>query len=505
VRAKGVDLTRASVKFRQEIDRFLCNKHITDIGNMAELPDWVKKHKTKGIAIEKRGDSYLASRVTSVWNPQKKRADKVTIEYLGTVTPKGILPPKHKRPPRIGGILDAGNFVFLERFTKQLSAPLEEIFPDDWQSIIAAAAIRLCYRDPFSRMRLRYETSYSKRLWPQASLNKNTLSSLLPRLGTQWPAQRDFFAKVASDEKHMAIDLSHIFSDSENIAWLEFGHNGDEIWRHQIGILLMWGTTTHRPGFLKLLPGATHSAQALTNAVWESGLQDLTAVLDKGFWSPDNMAYLESVPVHYAMALRRNLPFLKYVPHNRYKDYFFYRNHAQWWRSLDWDKRTIYYYLDKSIAASEESNYLEKVKEGKITNNRYAQLKNKFGTLAILTDTGLSAEEVYALYKERRDVEYAFDTLQNTLDADVTWMRSRESLQGYLFIQFAALHLYSQVLDHLKRKKLLQQYSVQDILTYLSKVNVVEVNGKDRIGEVTKQTKRVIELLEVPITEMLGL
>ena len=136
---------------------------------------------------------------------------------------------------------------------------------------------------------------------------------------------------------------------------------------------------------------------------------------------------------------------------------------------------------------------------------QYKRLKNRFGTLSILTDTGLSAEETYALYKERRDVEYAFDTLQNTLGAEVTWMRSRESLQGYLFILFVALHLYSQVLEHLKRKELLVRYSVQDVLTYLSKVCIVEMDGKDRLGEVTRQTKKVIDLLEVPITERLGL
>jgi hypothetical protein len=34
---------------------------------------------------------------------------------------------------------------------------------------------------------------------------------------------------------------------------------------------------------------------------------------------------------------------------------------------------------------------------------------------------------------------------------------------------------------------------------------VVEVDGKDRMAEVSKQTRKVIELLEVPITEKLGL
>ncbi len=470
-----------------------------------DLPEWVLRCKKNGVAIEKRGDSYYASRVTSVWDPEKKRARKKTLEYLGRVTPEGIVPPKGKRDLQLGGVLDAGNFLYLEYFAGHLCGPLCDCFPDDWQSILAAAAIRLCYRESFGRMRVRYETCFAKRLWPEASLSKNSLSDLLDRIGRQWPMQRDFFDKMASGEKHMAIDLSHIFSDSQQIPWTEFGHNGDDVWRPQVAIMLMWGTTTHRPGFLKLLPGAVHSAQTVVNAIKESTLQDCIAVLDKGFWSPENMKTLEDGHVHYAMALRRYLPMVKHVSHSKYTSYFRYRKRAQWWRSTEWNGRIIYHFLDKSIADQEESTYLERVEQKRCTLTDYKHLRNGFGTLSILTDTGLSAEETYALYKERRDVEYALDTLQNTLDGETTWMRSRESLQGFLFIMFIALHLYSQVLDHLKRKDLLSRYSVQDVLTYLSKVCVVEIDGKDHLAEVTKQTKKVIDLLEIPITKKLGL
>lgn len=44
-----------------------------------------------------------------------------------------------------------------------------------------------------------------------------------------------------------------------------------------------------------------------------------------------------------------------------------------------------------------------------------------------------------------------------------------------------------------------------DILTYLSKVCIVEVGEGDGLAEVSKQTRKVIELLEVTITEELGL
>lgn len=217
------------------------------------------------------------------------------------------------------------------------------------------------------------------------------------------------------------------------------------------------------------------------------------------------MECLEDANIQYAMALKRDLPLVKHAPQTQYKEYFRYRKRVQWWRSTELDGRVIFHYLDKTIADQEESTYLERVENRRATMTDYKRLKNRFGTLSILTDTGLSAEETYSLYKERRDVEYAFDTLQNTLGAEVTWMRSRESLQGYLFIMFIALHLYSQVLEHLKRKGLLTRYSVQDVLTYLSKVCIVEMDGKDRLGEVTRQTKKVIDLLEMPITESLGL
>ena len=156
------------------------HKHITDIGNMTQkFPDWVLKYKNKGVAIEKRGDSYYASKITSNWNPIKKRAQKKTVEYLGKVTPDGIIPPWHKRDLQIGGILEAGHFVFLKRFIKNISGPLVEMFPDDWESILSTACFRLCYQEPFSRMKIRHDTSLSKRFWPTAALNMRNILPLI--------------------------------------------------------------------------------------------------------------------------------------------------------------------------------------------------------------------------------------------------------------------------------------------------------------------------------------
>jgi len=475
------------------------------------LPDWVQKFRTEGIEIIEKNGHFYARKVTSIYDAKLGRSRKKTAEYLGKVTREGILPPKHKRSLRFGGRFEAGNIAFLDPFFQPLQSAVAKHFPDDWQSILAAAAIKLCYREPCSRFRLRYETSLAKRRWPDAHLSDDALPELLRRVGHQWAAQRDVFAELAADEKHMAIDLSHVFSESQNIPWLEYGHNGDNVWRPQLQVLLMWGTTTHRPGFLQLLSGATHSAQTILHSLKEVPLRDVVAVIDKGFWSPGNIEAFENAKVHYAIALRRDLPIVDLKAHTQYKDQFLYRDATQWWRKDDWDGRTIYHFLDKTVAHNEESTYMRRLekeedpKAKKSIERSYKEHRTGLGTLSILTDTGLDASEVYRLYKERREVEYAYDNLQNDLHADVTWMRSKESMVGFHFIMFLALHLYSQALDHLKRKGMLSTWSVRDVLTYLSKVEVVEVDGADHLLPVTKQTQTVLDRLEIPITQNIGL
>jgi len=471
---------------------------------MKPLPQWVTCHKKKGIEINERNGRYYAYRVHSVWDPKKGRSRKITDEYLGVVRPEGILPPKHKQPKTIKGVLEAGNFIYLNRFTSRLKGPLREFWPLSWQSILAAGALKLVYRDPLKRLSFRYQTSHACRLWPDAHLSKNSMTQLLDQLGREWGSQRSFFEDIAKSASHMAIDLTQVLSHSQNISWLEKGYNAQGIHHNQLQLLLLWGIETHLPGFLKILPGSSSSAQNLMNAVWESCLQNVIVVGDKAFFSEDNVRDLEEYETHYALSLKRDMKFLRYTAASRYKEYFLYRKSVQWWREYTWNDRRVVHYLDKEIAAEEEAVFLRRIDEGKASKKEYQMNKKRFGTLAIVTDTGLSPQRLYELYKQRREIEMSFDALKNTLEGDKTWMQNRESLQGYYFILFIALHIYSQVLDHLRRKDLLKRYSVHDVLWGLSKVYTVNVNGQDIVSEVTKSTRKLIAGIEVPITEKLG-
>ena len=488
------------------MQRFKYDVAITYIGNMSELPDWVKKHKKKGIAIECRNGRYYATRVTSVWDPVKKRARKVTLEYLGVVTPEGIIPPKHKRFSGVECIKEAGNIAFLRYFSDDVVEHLKKYWPDEWESLLSLAILKLAYGECLKRMQFRYETSMASEYWPNAHLSKNTLSSLLERVGSSWGLQRRFFKSLSEIESYLAIDLTQVFSYSENINWLESGYNSRDLYMSQLNLLLLWGMNTHVPMFMKLLPGSIHSAKTIVNALYESDLRNVILVADKGFYSNDNVEVLERHNVNYILALKRDLSFVNYPSMDEYKKYFFYRDSVEWYHEYKWKGRRIIIYLDKKMSAEEEGNFLRRcAAKGKSQKRKYEMLKDRFGTLALLTDLGETAEKIYKLYKQRREIEYAFRSMKTTLEADKTYMQSREKLQGYFFIIFLALYIYSKVIDHLKRKDIIDKYSVNDILTQLAKIYIIKLKNKNIItSEIPKKTMELIKLIEIPITKILG-
>lgn len=64
---------------------------------MAKLPKWVLKHQRKGTQAVQIGNGYYLYKISSRWNPKKKRADKITDKYLGAITREGVVKPKHER------------------------------------------------------------------------------------------------------------------------------------------------------------------------------------------------------------------------------------------------------------------------------------------------------------------------------------------------------------------------------------------------------------------------
>ena len=60
-------------------------------------PEWVEKQRRKGTNISCIRGKYYLYACTSKYDPIKKRARKITGEYLGRITEDGLIPPKRKK------------------------------------------------------------------------------------------------------------------------------------------------------------------------------------------------------------------------------------------------------------------------------------------------------------------------------------------------------------------------------------------------------------------------
>jgi len=104
--------------------------------------------------------------------------------------------------------------------------------------------------------------------------------------------------------------------------------------------------------------------------------------------------------------------------------------------------------LDKKLKAEEENSLLQRIEDGKEEPETLEKKRDRLGTLALLTNRDFDSEEAYRLYKQRDEIEKAFDGLMNTLEADKSYMQDREAIQGYMFVQFAALYAYSRIFGY---------------------------------------------------------
>ncbi|MEJ5263895.1 MAG: hypothetical protein WHT29_01115, partial [Bacteroidales bacterium] len=60
-------------------------------------PAWALQHKQKGTELRLINGTYYLYQVTSKWNPEKKRPQKITGKLLGKITPEGFIESDKER------------------------------------------------------------------------------------------------------------------------------------------------------------------------------------------------------------------------------------------------------------------------------------------------------------------------------------------------------------------------------------------------------------------------
>lgn len=487
-------------------------------------PDWALKQKRPGTELRYIRGIYYLYGVSSKWNKEKKRAQKVTGKILGRVTENGfiesarrqILDGKSKvenaEMPAIKSIStkSAGLGCFLGPLLSDVLAALRKYFDGDADAIYCASLMRLAYQTPLKNMNVHLQENFLSESFPKVSLADKKVSSLMRCIGSDRERINGFFREFSRNGENILMDITAIHSKSEQMSINQRGYNAQGSFDPQANLLLLFSQSRHEPVYYRVLPGNIRDVKSVQLTLKETGAVDAVFVADKGFYSESNVEEMERAHLQYVIPLKRNSSLIDYEPLKKigksgfshffkFQDRFIFcafRQHS--------DGKALYTFLDDHLRLEEERAFLNRMetqKEEKLTIVDFHEKIHTLGTFSIVTNLKEKLpQDVYKMYKARMEVETAFDAFKNTLEADRSYMHNDQSFEGWMFINYLALLAYWRMLKVLMEKEVLAKFSITDLIMHLSYIRKVRINGCWHLAEITDKTKRLLTKLECHIT-----
>ncbi len=452
---------------------------------MNNIPDWARKYKTKGVYIRNVGNSYYAYRTRSKWDKENKRTKTLPPEYMGVVTHDGII-----RKDQVTGIrsdYEYGNIALLYNIAEKTVIPvLKEIYPTMWERIISYVMLRNIQPLPMKSVHYLYEKTYLCRIMDE-SMSPDSLSRMLSSLPEDQSIR--VMRRLTENGEYVLMDSTAVFSRSENVSFLEVGHNSKGMHLPQINVMMLFSSTRTMPTFVRILPGSIGDVTAMPETIDMAGVEKCVIVADKGFFSADNIKALKKNHLSYIIPLRRNSSLIPEPEH--FMNVFLYDGKpVKYWKR----ENDVYMFEDPILKSEEEKDFLLRIGENKRSRKQYDENEINFGKLYLLSDLTEEPERIYRLYKQREYVEYAFNVYKNDLQADRSYLRDNHMLFTYMFLNLLSLYLHFQILNMIDGK-----YSVRDVLLILSRIKMYSMERGEIMSEMPKKAKDLVSDLKIDL------
>ena len=492
----------------------------------AEHPQWALDQKRPGTELRCIRGKYYLYECSSFYDKESKKTRKKTGAYLGMITEeKGLVPPRRRQveienrkldeeaargkisvpEPRLGQVNEYGLSTFITTQCVELIDNLKAALPAAWSRIMAMAYCRLRNQSPLKYIQEDFADSYLSRSLGTSGLSARSLTDFLKSLGKNRDGILAFMRKYAGGGGNILFDGTDILSASAKMDFPRMSKTKLGGFAEAINLMMAFSTRRMLPVYYRILPGNVKDTIAFLTSLDEFGDSSATAIGDKGFYSKKNVEELEKRKVNYIIALRRSAGGLDYGVFDNHKSegHFFYAGRLIKFSSQSIDGRKVYLYYDGKHAAEEETDYLRRVDDEKYegyTMETYARRAPQFGTITLMVSGDIQAKKAFDDYKSRCEVEQEIDVLKTDLDALTSYMQDNDRLEGWMFINFIALHIFHMIRRRLVESNLTEKMSTREAIRILCRQRIARVNDEWRLAEASSKDKAQLEALGVPIT-----
>ena len=436
-----------------------------------------------------------------------------------------------------------------------ITEDLKKCFPMDYKKILSIAYFLVLEAQNslsrFSKWERIHKHPYGENITSQRS------SDLFQSITED--ARMKFFqlhGKRRTAEEYWAYDTTSISSYSEQLRQVRYGKNKDGDALAQINMALLFGEQSGLPFYYKKLAGNIPDVKTVRNLLQEFvslGYRRVKLILDRGFYSKENINGLYKNRCKFLMSVSTSLSFVKKYMEDvggdmrRWENYnhehgvYHCSNRIEWNYSQERPykkdcttaKKRMYLHLyyDPVKAVDDETKLnhrLASLKEELLSGNRkdshealyrkYFQIKEtpargmqitvnqevidckkeRFGYFALISNDMKNPSEALSRYRNRDMIEKAFDNVKDQLNCRRLLVSSERGLDGKLFVEFIALIFTSYIKQKMTEQKLFEKYTLQGLLDDLDIIECLERPGHDLIvGEVLKSQEAIYTAMGV--------
>ena len=324
------------------------------------------------------------------------------------------------------------------------------------------------------------------------------------------------------------------------------------------GATYLFGEESRLPVYFRKLPGNIADVKTIQKLLTDIDflqLDKVKLVMDRGFYSEDNINALYQKHYKFLIAGRTSLKFVQKKldevrdtmisrPHYSSKYRLNYHSSMIDWnysaikkrsQTVETGERRMYlhlYYNDQRATDDkiEFNELLDRLEEELLSGKRnpeHERLYSKYfeinetpvrgmslipkqesinkaqknyGCFSLLSNDVKNPLEALEIYRSKDLIEKAFGNLKERLNMRRTSVSSDESLDGKLFVQFIALIYLSYIKKVMSDNNLFKTYTMQELLDEFDVIERFEQPGrKHHIGEMTKKQMELYGLLRVDV------
>lgn len=465
------------------------------------VPEEIRKLKPKGTMVKKISGHYYVYEFSNYVDESGKRHTKMG-KMIGKIKEGiGFIPKGTGIRESEISTVDYGEYAITMQNTKHVLHRLMDCFnAEDATTIYIVSLIHFLHGFTYLRdIKAYYEMSYLSVQYPSLNLSYEALGKLYDSLGRRQNSVLNFEKNLLEESSHqIAIDGHVIGSDSTENDLSEKGYKFNKLGEPQMNLLMAYDVNTCIPLMSKIYEGASSDKISIRDFLNQVELKDMLFILDRGFYSAENIKLLSNNGNQYIIPLGKNIAACKKaVSSLDMQDRFMYQKGKKAsvveYKDEKINGVRILTYRDLNISAAEQENYLRHMAKGDpaFTKEGLEQTRLLMGVSVLQTSMmDKTPYDIYVLYKKRWTIETYFNYFKNQAGYSCLHSEDYYKTQGLAFIMLVSSLIHQEMHQLSKSTGL----SLQDCLLT---ARMVKANKRNGCWVLANCLKRQLDLFDV--------